>query len=136
MSDYDRDGPRTTTTRTTTTDGAKEVYVDRGTTTRDRDVSRDRDKGGGLGRTLLILLILLALAALVAYTLGLFDIDQTREGALPQVKVEGGQLPSFDADVADVDVGTTNTTIETPKIETEKTTVQTPTISVDKADKE
>ena len=134
MSDYDRDGTRTTTTRTTTTDGAKEVYVDRGATTRDRDVSRD--KGGGLGRTLLILLILAALAALVAYALGLLDFDQTREGALPSVKVEGGQLPSFDADVADVDVGTTNTTIETPKIETEKTTIQTPTIEIDKADKE
>ena len=129
MSDYDRDTTRTTTTRTTTTDGADRVYAS------DHDRRHTR-KGGGLGRTLLILLILAALAALAAYALGLLDVDAEGELKTPQVEIKGGEVPSFDVDAADIDVGTTNATVEVPKIETEKTKVEVPTITVDKADKE
>ena len=71
-----------------------------------------------------------------AFAFGLIDIDQNKETKLPTVEVDakGGQLPTFDVDTADVDVGTTNTTIEVPevKVETEKTKVEVPTISIDK----
>lgn len=131
MSDYDRDTTRSTTTRTTTTEGADRVYV----SDNDRR-GADRDKGGGLGRTLLILLILAVLAAIAAYALGLFDVDAEGELRTPQVEIKGGEVPSFDVDAADVDVGTTNTQVEVPTIETEKTNIEVPTITVDKADKE
>ena len=54
-------------------------------------------------------------------TLGLAacDIDQTEEGALPDVDVsaEGGNLPEFDVETADVDVGTEEATIEVPTVD-------------------
>ena len=56
---------------------------------------------------------MLAAAIVSAMTLGACDIDQTEEGALPDVDVDvsGGELPAYDVDVADVDVGTTEDTI-------------------------
>lgn len=97
----------------------------------------NNNRGGG-SRTLLVILILVVLAAIAAYALGLFSVNQTQEGALPSVelKAEGGALPSFDADVADVDVGTANTTVEVPTVEvnTKNTTVEVPTVTVDKAE--
>ena len=96
-------------------------------------MANGNNRGGG-SRPILIILILLVLAALVAYALGLFNIDQTKEAALPSVKVEakGGQLPSFDVDTADIDVQTKNATIEVPKVEVEttKTKVEVPTVTV------
>ncbi len=53
----------------------------------------------------------------VALTIGIAvsacDIDQTQAGELPDVDVDvdAGQLPRYDVDVADVDVGTTQDTI-------------------------
>jgi hypothetical protein len=45
------------------------------------------------------------------------DVDQTQEGDLPDVDVEGGQIPEYDVDAADVDVGTDTSTIVTPDID-------------------
>jgi hypothetical protein len=70
------------------------------------------------------LVALLVVAALVvaAFAFGLIDINQTKETRLPDVKVEttGGQAPTFDADVADVDVGTKEETITVPTIDVDK----------------
>jgi hypothetical protein len=71
-------------------------------------------------------LALITLAALSAC-----DVDQTKEGDLPEVNVSGGQLPEYDVDVANVTVGTTNEQIEVPTIETETRNVQVPTIDVE-----
>ena len=84
-------------------------------------------------RGLLGVLAVIVLVVIAALAFGFIDIDQDQQAKLPSVEVKGGQLPEFDADVADVNVGTTNETIEVPKIETEKETIQVPTISVDKA---
>lgn len=95
------------------------------------------NNSGGGSRTILIVLILVVLAAIAAYALGLFSVDQTREGAFPSVemKAEGGALPSFDVDTADVNVETKDATVEVPTVEvnTKKTTVEVPTVTVDKA---
>ena len=91
---------------------------------------------GGGSRTIIVILILAILALIAAFAFGLIDIDQKKEAKLPEVEVDakGGQMPSFDVDTADVDVGTTNTTIEVPevKVDTEKTKIEVPTIEVDK----
>ena len=52
-------------------------------------------------------------------TLGLAacDIDQTEEGSLPDVEVEGGNLPEFDVETADVDVGTEEVTVDVPTLD-------------------
>ena len=64
------------------------------------------------------------------------DIDQTRAGELPDLDVdvdaEAGQLPEYDVDWMDVDVGTTERTIEVPKVVVvmEEETVTVPVIDV------
>lgn len=84
-------------------------------------------------RFILGLLLVVVLLAIGAFALGYLDVDQTKEGRLPEVRAEGGQLPGFDVKTGDVDVGTTNTTVEVPKIETEKETIEVPSVEVKKA---
>ncbi|WP_300030746.1 hypothetical protein [uncultured Roseobacter sp.] len=60
-------------------------------------------------------LIIASVAAVLAIAFGVFmvDIDQTEEASMPDVdiSVEGGNLPEFEAETGDIEVGTT--TIET-----------------------
>lgn len=55
----------------------------------------------------------------VTATLGLAacDVDQTQELEVPEVSVEGGQMPEFDVETADVDVGTEEVTVEVPTVD-------------------
>lgn len=66
------------------------------------------------------------------------DVDQTQAGELPDVDVdvESGQLPAYDVDWADVDVGTTEEVVEVPKLKVvmETETVTVPSIDVDMPD--
>ena len=47
------------------------------------------------------------------------DVDQTQEGNLPDVDVNasGGQLPEFNVEGPDVNIGTENTTVQVPTID-------------------
>lgn len=47
------------------------------------------------------------------------DVDQTKEGELPDVDVNasGGQMPEFDVDGPEVNVGTENRTVEVPTVD-------------------
>ena len=58
---------------------------------------------------------------LTAASLGLAacDIDQTEEAELPEVDVEGGNMPEFDVETADVDVCTEEVTVEVPDVDVE-----------------
>jgi hypothetical protein len=55
------------------------------------------------------------------FLLGACDVDQTEEGRLPDVdvEVEGGNLPEYDVDAPEVEVGTKKDTVvvETPTID-------------------
>ena len=68
-------------------------------------------------RALLGLLAVVALLLIVGIATGFINIGQTQEGRLPKIEAKGGQLPEFDADVGDIDVGTKNTTVEVPVID-------------------
>ena len=57
------------------------------------------------------------LAATFALGLAACDVDQTQEGEMPDVDVEGGQLPEYDVETADVDVGTKETTVTVPDVD-------------------
>lgn len=52
-----------------------------------------------------------------AFALGLAacTVDQTEEGEAPEI--EGGELPEYDVEPADVDVGWDTTTVITPDID-------------------
>ncbi|HVJ00425.1 MAG TPA: hypothetical protein VM657_15310 [Sphingomonas sp.] len=71
-------------------------------------------------RALLVLLGLVVIAVVLLMAFGMLDIDQTRRGELPSVRIEGGQTPQFQADVGHVDVGTENRTIAVPTINVQK----------------
>lgn len=59
--------------------------------------------------------IALVAAATLAFGLAACDVDQTEEGDLPEV--EGGNLPEYDIEAPDVDVGTKEVTVDVPTVD-------------------
>ena len=59
------------------------------------------------------------LAAVACLALTACDVDQTKEGDMPEVEVNasGGQLPEFDVDGPSVNVGTETKTVEVPTLD-------------------
>ena len=55
----------------------------------------------------------------IALGLSACDVQKTQEGKLPDVDVDvkGGQVPKYDVDVGDVDVGTEKKEITVPTID-------------------
>jgi len=66
------------------------------------------------------LIAIAALVAIVAISTGWLKIGQTQSASLPTLKVEGGQLPAYNAQVAKVEVGTENRTVEVPTVRVDK----------------
>lgn len=69
-------------------------------------------------RALLVLVGIAALVLLAGMATGFINIDQTQTAQLP--RLEGGQAPKFEADVAKIDVGTENKTVTVPRVEVQK----------------
>ena len=84
-----------------------------------------------MSRTLLGILAVIVVIAIILFATGFWSAD-VKEGALPDVDVsaEGGALREVDVDSKEVVVGTTETNIEVPKIETETETVDVPAVGV------
>lgn len=83
-------------------------------------------------RALLILVGLAALALLGAWSVGLVDIGQTKTARAPEFNVEGGQAPEFTVNMAKIDIGMENKTIELPTLTTTEKTISVPTMTVEK----
>ncbi len=60
-----------------------------------------------------------ALGVVAIFSASACDVDQTKEGSLPDVEVNtsGGQMPEFDVDAPTVNVGTEKKTIEVPTVD-------------------
>lgn len=81
-------------------------------------------------KRLAITLLIIAMLPLAACR-----VEQEREGELPDVDVEGGQLPRYDVDPVDVDVETERRRVEVPTgIETEERDVTVPDVDVNPPD--
>ncbi len=82
-------------------------------------------------RTVMGLLVVVVLIAIVLFATGFWKAD-VEEGALPKVDVsaEGGKLPDIDVDSKELVVGTTETNVEVPKVETETKKVDVPVVGV------
>lgn len=65
-------------------------------------------------RTTTAMLLLLGASAIA---LGGCQVDKTQEGELPEVSAEGGQLPAYDVETADVDVTTREETVTVPDVD-------------------
>lgn len=89
-------------------------------------------------RALLILLVIVVIGVIVAVATGLIDVNQTKNAQSPQIRVEGGQLPSFDVKTPEVSVGTTNSSVTVPDVSigTRRESVTLPTVSVKKPDQQ
>jgi hypothetical protein len=83
-------------------------------------------------RGLLAILGLAAVVVVVLMSLGMLSI-QMQPGSFPTFKFEGGKAPSLSADVGEVGMGTTNTTIQVPTLTMENKTIQVPVVEVEKA---
>jgi hypothetical protein len=85
-------------------------------------------------RALLILVAVVVVLGIVAVATGFVNLSGN-SGALPNVAVSGGKMPSVDADVGKVVVGTKETSVDVPKVEvgTTKTNIDVPVVGVQKA---
>lgn len=68
-----------------------------------------------------VIIGIIAAAALLFFGVYMIDVEQTEEARLPDVDVtvEGGNVPEFDAEVGDIDVGSEEVTVEVPTIDIE-----------------
>ena len=57
--------------------------------------------------------------AVLLTTLGMAgcDVEKTEDGSLPDVEVEGGNMPESDVDAPEVDVGTEEKVITVPDVD-------------------
>ena len=83
-------------------------------------------------RAVITILAIVVIVAIIAVATGFVNLSGN-SGSLPKVAVEGGKLPSVGADVGSIDLGTKNTTVDVPRVDTVKKTVEVPTLSVEKA---
>jgi hypothetical protein len=88
------------------------------------------EKRRGGGTTIAIVLVAIAVIVGLLFATGFWSADVKKDGALPEVSVKGGELPSVDLDSKEVVVGTTKTEVEVPKVKTETETVDVPTVGV------
>ena len=79
-------------------------------------------------------------AALLGLSLTACSVDKTEEGEAPELDVDAdaGQLPEYDVDTADVNVGTETTEVTVPEVDvtTDKEKVTVPDIDVEPADQQ
>jgi len=80
-------------------------------------------------------LALLGVTTLAFGSLAGCKVEQTEEGAMPDVdvQVEEGALPAYDVEPAEVTVGSREVDVDVPKVDvyTEEEQVRVPTIDVD-----
>ena len=65
-------------------------------------------------------ILMSAAAGVAAMGLAACDVEQTEEGEPVEVDVEGGELPEYDVDTADVDVEMEEETVEVPTLDVEE----------------
>lgn len=51
-----------------------------------------------------------------AFAFGFISVEKTRDARLPEVAIKKGTLPAYKADVAKIEVGTRNETVEVPTV--------------------
>ncbi|UJR86055.1 hypothetical protein [Sandaracinus amylolyticus] len=78
---------------------------------------------------------LLVAFGLAAFAIGC-DVDQTREGRLPEVEVREGEMPEYDVDTAEIETGTRTEGVDVPDvdIETRREQVEMPTVDIQMPD--
>lgn len=86
-------------------------------------------RGSGTGKIVLAAVAVIAIIVAVLFATGFWSAD-VKEGAMPEVKVSGGEMPKVDLDSKEVVVGTKETTVDVPKVTTEKKAIDVPVVGV------
>ncbi len=83
-----------------------------------------------------------AIALFAVVALGACTVEQTEEAKLPDVnvEVEGGNLPEYDVDTAEIEVGLETKEVKVPDVDVELTSetmeVEVPDVDIDMPDDE
>jgi len=79
----------------------------------------------------IILGVIVAAAVIIGllFATGFWSAN-VKEGSLPEVSVKGGDMPAVDVDSKKVVVGTKETTVDVPKVETEEKKIDVPVVGV------
>ena len=90
-----------------------------------------RKRGFGAGTTIGLVVLAIVVLVGILFATGFWSAD-VKEGALPTVDVsaKGGEMPAVDVDSKELVVGTTEATVDVPKVETEKKKVDVPVVGV------
>ncbi len=87
-----------------------------------------------MGKVIGFIVGALVLIGIIWLVITLVDVDQTEEGEMPSVDVDVsgdmGEVPEYDVDVGEVEVGTTTETIKTPEIVMTEEEVEVPVIGI------
>ncbi len=83
-------------------------------------------------------LLTTSLAAIYALALVGCDVEQTRDGDLPTVDVDGGTMPAYDVDGPEIDITSEESKISVPdvSVEMEEKSVTTPNVDITLPDDE
>ena len=90
-------------------------------------------RGNPLARTLAILALLALVIVGILFATGFWKLNGTA-GSMPKVSVQGGSMPKVGLQSDKIVVGTTEKTVDVPKVETKKAEVKVPVIGVEKKD--
>lgn len=63
--------------------------------------------------------VLAACGGITALLLAACEVEQTEEAEMPEIDVEGGNLPEYEVETPDVDVRTEERTVEVPVLDVE-----------------
>ena len=90
------------------------------------------ERRGGIGRILVIVLAIAAVIVALLFVTGFWRMNTSGELKAPNVdvSVKGGEVPKVDLDSKKLVVGTKETTVDVPKVETEKKKIDVPVIGV------
>ena len=88
-------------------------------------------RGNPLARTLAILALIALVIVCILFATGFWKLNGT-PGSMPKVSVQGGSLPKVGVQSDKLVVGTKETTVDVPKVETKKAEVKVPVIGVEK----
>ena len=92
------------------------------------------------GKTVGVIIGVAVLVGAVWIGMTLIDVDQTESGEMPDVDIavdaDGGELPEYDVDTGEVDVGTETETVLVPEVVMVEEEVEVPTVDVEEPEED
>ena len=88
------------------------------------------ERSSGAGKTIAIIVAVALLIVALLFLTGFWKMNTSGQLKAPEVSVKGGEVPKVDMDSKKIVVGTKETTVDVPKVETEKKKIDVPVVGV------